>query len=228
VLYKEGTAEFEGAFLKAQTAKNQKAKGTVVIIHDWDGLTDYEIKRAELLTQQGFNVFALDMFGKGNRPVEQEKKKAETAKLYDDRPRMRRILNAGLETAARLAPGKTFLLGYCFGGAVALEHARAPQSPDIRGIASFHGGLKTPPGQAYTTSAPLFIAHGGADTAVPLEDVTNLATELEKVKIVYDIEIYSGAPHAFSVFGSPAYRESADKKSWLAFTNFIESQSAKP
>ena len=32
---------------------------------------------------------------------------------------------------------------------------------------------------------------------------------------------YSGAPHAFTVFGSPRYREDADKKSWKLFGEFL-------
>jgi dienelactone hydrolase len=32
---------------------------------------------------------------------------------------------------------------------------------------------------------------------------------------------YSGAPHAFTVFGSSRYREDADKKSWKRFTEFL-------
>ena len=37
----------------------------------------------------------------------------------------------------------------------------------------------------------------------------------------YEIEVYSGAPHAWTVFGSPRYREAADQKSWEAFGDFL-------
>jgi len=33
---------------------------------------------------------------------------------------------------------------------------------------------------------------------------------------------YSGAPHAFTIYGSERYREDADKKSWLRFTEFLK------
>ncbi len=39
----------------------------VLLIHDWDGLTDYEMKRAQMLNEMGYNVFAADLFGKGVR-----------------------------------------------------------------------------------------------------------------------------------------------------------------
>ncbi|MBW1726431.1 MAG: dienelactone hydrolase family protein [Deltaproteobacteria bacterium] len=37
----------------------------VLLIHDWDGLTDYEIKRANMLAESGYAVFAADLFGAG-------------------------------------------------------------------------------------------------------------------------------------------------------------------
>ncbi|MDP6179833.1 MAG: hypothetical protein QGG48_08085, partial [Desulfatiglandales bacterium] len=43
------------------------SKGLVLIVHDWDGLTGYEVKRAEMLAKLGYDAFAIDLFGKGNR-----------------------------------------------------------------------------------------------------------------------------------------------------------------
>ena len=42
----------------------------VLLIHDWDGLTDYEVKRADMMAEQGYAVFAADLFGAGVRPTE--------------------------------------------------------------------------------------------------------------------------------------------------------------
>jgi len=42
----------------------------VLLIHDWDGLTDYEVQRAEMLSDLGYAVFAADLFGAGVRPTE--------------------------------------------------------------------------------------------------------------------------------------------------------------
>ncbi|MFA0350152.1 dienelactone hydrolase family protein, partial [Vibrio sp. 10N.222.55.C6] len=33
---------------------------------------------------------------------------------------------------------------------------------------------------------------------------------------------YSGAPHAFTVFGSNNYQQEADQKSWDRFTHVLE------
>jgi len=199
-----------------------QSKGLIILIHDWDGLTKYEEKRTDMLSSLGYTVFAVDLYGKGNRPKEMKLRKAETKKLYENRTRMRELILAGINEV-NVKKQKTFVMGYCFGGSAALELARSHKGENIVGYASFHGGLKTPQGQSYSANtSPIFIAHGGADKAVKLEDVFQITNELEKNKITYEVNIYSGAPHAFTVFYSKRYRKDADEKSWEAFLSFID------
>jgi dienelactone hydrolase len=198
------------------------AKGLVLIIHDWDGLTEYEMKRADMLADAGYNAFAIDLFGKGNRPTNTAAKKKETGKLYQDRDRMRRLIGGGLQEARKSSDERTVVMGYCFGGAATLELARSGQEEGIAGYASFHGGLATPEGQSYpSNSPPILIAHGGADTSVSMDDVAALARELESTSVPYEIQVYSGAPHGFTVFGSDRYQKRADEQSWNAFSDFL-------
>ena len=218
VTYQSGDMELEGYASKAQG----NSKGLVLVIHDWDGLTDYEVTRAEMLSELGYDAFAIDMYGKGNRPQETEAKRAATGALYKDREKMRTLLLAGLGEARNHSSAKAVVMGYCFGGAATLEMARSGKASDIAGYVSFHGGLKTPEGQSYPDSTPpILIAHGGADTSVTMEHVAGLSQELETVGVPYEIQVYSGAPHAFTVIGSQRYREGADKQSWKAFQDFL-------
>lgn len=219
VSYKVDGADFEGYFAKA----SGPSKGLVMVIHDWDGLNAYEQKRADMLAQMGYDAFAVDLFGKGNRPATLEARQAETGKLYKDRERMRSLLLGGLAEAQKRSQADAVVMGYCFGGAAALELARSGKAGKVKGYATFHGGLSTPSGQGYSKDTPpLFVAHGGADTAVKMADVAALTEELEKAGVPYDVEVYSGAPHGFTVFGAPVYREHADQKSWAAFQEFLK------
>src|SRR3546814_16753251 len=101
------------------------------IFHDWDGLTGYEEKRAEMLAELGYDAFAIDLFGKGNRPAEVAARQAETGKLYKDREKMRSLLMGGLAAARELSDASAVGMGYCFGGAAVLEMARSGQAEGI-------------------------------------------------------------------------------------------------
>lgn len=195
----------------------------LLLVHDWDGLTDYEVKRANMLADLGYSVFAVDLFGKGVRPVETAEKKKLTGALYGDRAKMRNLMNGGMAKAqqqgATIENGAAF--GYCFGGAVVLDFARS--GVDLKGFVSFHGGLTTPESQDYKqTTGQLLVLHGTADAAVSMEDFADLAVQLEEAGVVHEMISYSGAPHAFTVFGSNRYREDADRKSWARFTGFLK------
>lgn len=220
IAYAVGDETFEGYLSSAEG----EAKGTVLIIHDWDGLDDYERRRADMLAELGFDAFAVDLYGQGNRPDAVEDRKAETERLYEDRERMRELTLAGLaEARARGTAEPTVIMGYCFGGAVVLELARSEAADEVVGYASFHGGLATPDGQEWPDEAgPILIAHGGADDSIPMSQVATLSEELETAEATYEIEVYSGAPHAFTVFGSDRYQERADEKSWSAFLDLLD------
>lgn len=194
----------------------------ILLVHDWDGLTDYEIKRAHMLAEQGYAVFAADLFGKGVRPTEVKDKRQHTGELYKDRAKMRALLDGALDTAkANGGNGSNAVaMGYCFGGAAVLEMARA--GADMKGFVTFHGGLKTPQGQNYQdTKGKLLVLHGSADTAISLDDFINLTKELEATGVSNEMITYSGAPHAFTVIGSKRYHEEADKRSWKRFNDFL-------
>jgi len=209
---------YEGYFVKT----GEQAP-LVLLIHDWDGLTDYEVKRSEMISALGYNVFAVDLFGAGVRPTEIADKKRLTGALYNDREKMRRLMYGAIDAAGAngLQTADAVAMGYCFGGAAVLELARS--GADMKGFVTFHGGLATPEGQDYSKAKGRYlILHGGADTSVTMADFASLTNTLEKAGLKYEMITYSGAPHAFTVFGTDRYREDADKKSWDAFVRFLK------
>ena len=136
---------------------------------------------------------------------------------------MRALMIGALETAQSNGANikNAVAVGYCFGGAAVLELARS--GADLKGFATFHGGLQTPEGQNYSkTRGSILIMHGGADTAITMDDFATLAKALETAGVPYEMAVYGGAPHAFTVFGSDRYREDADQKSWMLFNRFLE------
>ncbi|MDE1222437.1 dienelactone hydrolase family protein [Vibrio aestuarianus] len=206
-------------------AKASDSAPLVLLVHDWDGLTDYEMKRADMLRELGYNVFAVDLFGKGIRPEKVEDRRQHTGELYKDRAKLRALMQGGVDFATTLGGNANNLvvMGYCFGGAAVLESARAGMI--AKGFVTFHGGLETPAGQSYADKkSPIVVFHGTADTAITMEQFANLATELETQKVPHEMTTYGGAPHAFTVFDSDRYRKDADEKSWASFTTFLAEQ----
>jgi dienelactone hydrolase len=194
----------------------------VLLIHDWDGLTDYEVKRANMLASMGYAVFAADLFGAGVRPTEVQDKRQHTGELYKDRGKMRTLILAALATAKSKGGNvhNSVAMGYCFGGAAVLEFARS--GADMKGFVTFHGGLSTPAGQDYSkTKGKLLILHGTADKNVTMDQFAKLAVQLEQAGVPHEMITYGGAPHAFTVFGEERYREGADKRSWKRFSEFL-------
>jgi dienelactone hydrolase len=215
--YQVNNQTYEGYYLS-----NNKGAPLVLLVHDWDGLTDYEVKRAEMLAELGYAVFAADLFGKGVRPTEMVDKRQHTGALYKDRAKLRALLQGALN-AAREQGGNVenaVSMGYCFGGAAVLEQARS--GANLKGFVTFHGGLSTPEGQDYSKAkGKMLIMHGSAVSNITMQDFADLASQLEQNGITHEMITYGGAPHAFTVFGSPRYRADADAKSWQRFVEYL-------
>ncbi len=217
VTYEVGGKSYEGYYISPAAQSP-----FVLLIHDWDGLTDYEIKRANMLADLGYAVFAADLFGAGIRPTEETDRRWHTGELYKDREKMRALMKEALDAARDRGANveNAVAMGYCFGGAAVLELARS--GANLKGFVIFHGGLETPQGQNYSqTRGEILIMHGSADSAITLDQFVTLAKELESEGVPHEMITYGGADHAFTVFGGNRYQEAADKKSWRRFQDFL-------
>ncbi len=216
-------AHGERSFEAYRVLPDGAAKGRVFIIHDWNGLDDYEQSRAGMLADLGYEAVALDLFGTEAVLNGREDYQRETGALYKDRAEFRARIAAGIEAAnaALGGEGKVFLMGYCFGGAAVLEGARA--GLDLDGFVSFHGGLGTPEGQDYQNAkGPILLLHGSADPVSGLADVAAALGQMQEAGVEHDARIYGGVRHSFTVPGSRDFDADADAQSWTALLEFLE------
>lgn len=218
--YTVGDRTYEG-YVATNTAITPK--GTVLIVHDWDGMTDYEERRAEMLAALGYTAFAIDVYGADVNPVTVDENRALSGALYGDRAEFRKRLMGSIAEAANI-PGATddaVLMGYCFGGAAVLEAARA--GAELDGFVSFHGGLGTPEGQDYSaTSAPVMLFHGSADPVSGMDDLAALLDQLQTAGVEHGAQVFGGARHSFTVFGSRDYDLTADQGAWSGLLGFLD------
>ncbi|RNI26323.1 dienelactone hydrolase family protein [Rufibacter latericius] len=228
VEYKEGSTTLEG-YLAYDASKKGKLPA-VLVVHEWNGISDYTKKRCDQLAKMGYVAFAADIYGKGVRPTTPEAMGAEAGKYKNNIPLLRQRVNAGLaqlKKQANVDASRVAAIGYCFGGTTVLELARS--GADVAGVVSFHGGLGTPnPADAANIKAKVLVAHGAIDPFVPKAELDGFFKEMNDAKVDYQFNAYSGAVHAFTnpdagsdISKGAAYNADADRRSWEDMKQFF-------
>src|SRR5581483_11208452 len=93
--YKDGDTALQG-YLAYDDSLAGKRPG-VLLLHRRDGMSDLTLENARMYAQQGFVVFAPDIFGKDVRPKTVPEMQAQTAMFTKNRPLMRSRTQAGFD-----------------------------------------------------------------------------------------------------------------------------------
>jgi dienelactone hydrolase len=231
VEYKQGDAVLEG-WLVYDTAQKGKRPGVVVYPAFW-GPSDHEKDVAQKLAKMGYVAFVADIYGKGVRPTTRQAAGAESAKYAkDNRPLLLARAQAGLDQLRQsklVDPSKLAAIGYCFGGAPALDLARS--GAPLVDVVTFHGSLATPnPENAKNIKAHVLALHGAADPIVNMQAVSAFEKEMTDGGVDWQVVLYGkGVLHAFTDNAHPsdpehgaAYNADADKRSWEAMTDLFK------
>lgn len=226
LVYKDGAVTLEGYFARTAVA----GAPVVLVVHQWKGLGDYEKRRADMLAAEGYNAFAIDMYGQGIRPQSPEDA-GEQASLYKNDPALaRQRVHAALQVIRSMSSvgPQIAIIGYCFGGTMALEAARAGE--DLAAAISFHGGLATlAPASENSIKAPIQVHHGADDPHVLPAEVVGFEQEMAAARARLTFYAYAGAVHSFTDPAAgpdptkgTAYNEDADTLSWQRSLSFLE------
>lgn len=175
-------------------------QGAVLIAPEWWGLTDYPKSRAVQLAELGYSALAMDIYGDGRVTSDAKQAGAWMGEMLADQDKLLARAEAGfnaLKTQAGVDANKIAAIGYCFGGKIVLDMARA--GLPLAAVASFHGNL-SPRHQAARgqVKAELLIEHGGSDTMVSMDDLKNFEQEMTDAQATYTVHVYPEAKHAFT------------------------------
>jgi dienelactone hydrolase len=134
--------------------------------------------------------------------------------------------------ALRAQPGvdgsRVAAIGYCFGGATALELARS--GAPLAAIATFHAGLIPELAEdAGRIRAKVLVCHGADDPLVKKEAIDAVMTELRRDKVDWQVIFYGNAVHSFTNPEADArqvpalkYDKKADERSWSVMRQLFE------
>lgn len=218
--YTQGGTALEG-YLAYDDGVAGKRPG-ILLLHRRDGMSELTLQNAQMYARQGYVVFAADIFGKAVRPKTVPEQQAQSKLYSGDRPLMRARATAGLEILrnnSMVDASKIAIVGYCFGGEVAIELAET--GAPILGSVSIHGSFRGfPADAAKKIKGRVLILHGADDPVAPLPEVTGLISQLSAAKVGWELQLYSGTAHGFST-PKDAAEERANEQSKSATARFF-------
>ena len=224
VTYKDGDTVMKG-FIVYDDASKAKRPG-IIVVHEWWGITKHIHDEARRYAAAGYTAFVADMYGDAKTADNPKDAGALAGAVRKDPAAMQSRFNAAKDTLAKHASvdaSRIGAAGYCFGGSVVLDMARA--GADLKGVAAFHAGLPSAvgPAAAGKVKAKILVLNGEADPFIKPESVDAFKKEMAAANVDYLYVNYPGAMHAFTnpeatekgkQFNLPlAYNAEADKRS---------------
>ena len=232
VTYTVGNTIYKGFLVYNENLNG--IRPAVMVVHEWWGLTDYPKMRVRQLAELGYVALAVDMFGDGNIATNPKEAMALTVPFYSNPQLSKAIMDAALakiKENKQTDPANIFAIGYCFGGSVVLNYAKL--GGDIKGVVSFHGGLKGVTPDKDLLKAKILVCQGGSDNFAPEADQMLFKHQLDSIGATYTFISYPGAKHAYSNPASTEtgkkfnmnieYNKAADVNSWNDMKKFFNS-----
>ena len=197
VAYQDGRTTLKG-FITYDESRQDRRPG-ILIVHERWGITPHARDEARKFAEQGYTAFVLDMYGDGAMSYDFKESGKLAASVLKNPPVMLSRFNAARAELARhhtVDPSRIGAAGYCFGGTVALNVARA--GADLVAVATFHAALRMNTPAPKQVKPRILVLNGAADTIVKPDQIEALKKEMEAAKADYRFINYPGALHSFT------------------------------
>ena len=232
ISWTHGSKSFDGYLVWDDASK--KARPGLLMVPNWYGITDSAISKAKTIAGKDYVVLLVDMYGSDVRPKNPDEAGKAAGNVYAEPAELRARITtalAQLKAAGKKAPVDIHnigAIGFCFGGAVALDLARS--GADIAGVATFHGNLSTkmPATKAGDIKTAVLVMNGGDDKYVPAESIVDFQKEMQVTKADWQFVNFGGAVHCFAepdetgTVPGCLYDASSYKRSMKMMHNFFD------
>ena len=202
-------------------------RGGVLVFPEAFGLGEHAISRAERLAALGYVALACDLHGDGRAVEDLQEAIGLLQPLFADPAKTRARATGGLTALAarpEVDAARIAAIGFCFGGTMSLELARA--GADIKAVVGFHSGLGTtaPLTDAKNIKAKILVNIGADDPMIPPDQRATFEKEMREGGVDWQMNLYGNTVHSFTnpeaakrnMPDAIRYSAEADARSWEA------------
>ncbi len=192
----------------------------VIMIHEFYGLNESIVGKAEGLAQEGYLVVAPDTFRGSTtawipRAIFQvlTSKPEQVSKDLD-------AVYAWIENQPNVLENRIGIVGFCYGGRASLNYSL--HNDQLAATVIFYGAPETDPQILKALPGPVLGIFGGADNSIPVENVRAFEVALDQAGIPNEITIYENQPHAFVTNIEAIRSGGVQAEAWAQMLGFLE------
>jgi carboxymethylenebutenolidase len=193
----------------------------ILVVHENRGLNPHIEDITRRLALDGYMAFAPDALTPlGGYPGDEDKARAEFAKLDQTKTREDFLAAAAWLKARADFSGKMGAVGFCYGGG--MVHYLSTRLPDLAAGVPFYGN-HPPVEEAAKVKAPLLIHFAAVDERINAAWPAYEAA-LKAAGARYAAHLYPGTQHGFNNDTTPRFDAAAAKLAWERTMAFFKSQ----
>jgi carboxymethylenebutenolidase len=191
----------------------------ILVIHEWWGLNDHIRHWTDRLAADGYAAIAIDLYG--GKTATDSNDAMQLMKAVDDE-RAREILSAAhrfLREDPRIGAHHRGVIGWCFGGGWALQHAITHS--DVDAAVMYYGKLVTNQAELDKIHAKLLGVFANHDKSIPPESVFEFEAALHRSGKVFELHRYE-AEHGFANPSGAHYDTKSAADAWERVRAFLD------
>jgi len=192
----------------------------VIMIHEFYGLNESIVGKAEGLAQEGYLVVAPDTFrGSTTAWIPRAIYQVVTNKPEQVNQDLDSVY-AWIEAQPNVTANRTGIVGFCYGGRASLSYSL--HNDQLAATVIFYGSPITDPRVLQSLPGPVLGIFGGADNSIPVEDIHAFEAALNQASIPNEITLYEDQPHAFVTDMESIRSGGVQGQAWAQMLNFLE------
>lgn len=190
----------------------------VVMIHEWWGLNDNIREMAKILANEGYVVFAVDLYGEPAATESDQARELATRVRSNSEQAIADMKAVSKYLRENENISKLGAIGWCFGG----QHSLLLSVNEwIDATVIYYGSLINDQMQLKNIRGPVLGIFGEKDTSIPLDSVRSFEANLDQLGIKNDIYVYDELGHAFANPSGSNYAPEQTKDAWQKTINFF-------